>query len=76
MVEDPLSEQLLHREFRAGQIVIVDATDEEPEEAAEDQDDAGSRSKRGTGKANGRRIVFKAVEGFEPPPAVEEMVAH
>ena len=68
MVEDPLSEQLLHREFRAGQIVIVDATDDPPAEGT-----GGATKPDGTPK---RRIVFKAVEGFEPPPAVEEMVAH
>ena len=33
----------------------------------------GATNADGTPK---RRIVFKAVEGFEPPPAVEEMVAH
>ena len=68
LVEDPLSEQLLHREFRAGQIVIVDATDEPPEEDTGDATNPDGSPKR--------RIVFKAVEGFEPPPAVEEMVAH
>ncbi|MDE0668961.1 MAG: AAA family ATPase, partial [bacterium] len=68
LVEDPLSEQLLHREFRAGQIVIVDASDEPP-----DEDTADAEKPDGSPK---RRIVFKAVEGFEPPSAVEEMVAH
>ncbi len=68
LVEDPLSEQLLNREFRAGQIVIVDATDDRP---LEDPGDAATPD-----DAPKRRIVFKAVEGFEPPSAVEEMVAH
>ena len=35
MVEDPLSERLLHKEFRAGEIVIVDV--EEDEEASGQQ---------------------------------------
>ncbi len=50
LVEDPLSEQLLYKKFRAGEIVIVDAEDD-PE------------SPKGE-----RKIVFRAVEGFEPPP--------
>ena len=55
LVEDPLSERLLLKEFKAGQIIVVDV---EP-----DQDEPNQRS-----------IVFKAVEGFEPP-SVEEFVA-
>ncbi len=50
LVEDPLSEQLLYKKFRAGEIVIVDAEDD-PE------------SPKGE-----RMIVFRSVEGFEPPP--------
>jgi ATP-dependent Clp protease ATP-binding subunit ClpC len=42
MVEDPLSEKILWKEFRAGETVIVDVENEE--------------------------IVFRAIEGFEPPP--------
>ena len=53
LVEDPLSERLLHKEFRAGEIVIVDVEDDPLEE----------------GK---RVVVFRAIEGFEPPqPAFE-----
>ena len=55
LVEDPLSERLLLKEFKAGQIVVVDVED--------DEDDPNQRS-----------IIFKAVEGFEPP-SVEEFVA-
>ncbi len=55
LVEDPLSERLLLKEFKAGQIVVVDVE--------HDQDDPNQRS-----------IIFKAVEGFEPP-SVEEFVA-
>jgi ATP-dependent Clp protease ATP-binding subunit ClpC len=42
MVEDPLSEKILWKEFRVGETVIVDAED--------------------------AQIVFRSVEGFEPPP--------
>ena len=42
MIEDPLSERLLYKEFAAGVTVIVDA--------------------------EGDEIVFRSVEGFEPPP--------
>ncbi len=48
LVEDPLSERLLYKEFRAGHIIIVDA------EA--DPDNEGEM-----------RIVFRSIEGFEPP---------
>jgi ATP-dependent Clp protease ATP-binding subunit ClpC len=55
MVEDPLSEKILYKEFRAGEIVIVDV---EPDPDSED---------------GGKRIVFRAIEGFEPePPALAE----
>ena len=53
LVEDPLSEKLLYKEFRAGEIIIVDVEDD-PEYPGEQQ------------------IVFRAIEGFEPPP-VEEL---
>ncbi|HRW39784.1 MAG TPA: AAA family ATPase, partial [Aquihabitans sp.] len=49
-VEDPLSERLLYKQFRAGEIVIVDV---------------------GTDESGDRAIVFRAVEGFEPPPTPE-----
>jgi ATP-dependent Clp protease ATP-binding subunit ClpC len=42
MVEDPLSERILWKEFRAGETVFVDAEGEE--------------------------IVFRSIEGIEPPP--------
>ncbi len=48
-VEDPLSEKLLYKEYRAGEIIIVDV---EPDPENDGQPD----------------IVFRAVEGFEPPP--------
>ncbi|MBO0702148.1 MAG: ATP-dependent Clp protease ATP-binding subunit [Candidatus Dormibacteraeota bacterium] len=49
LVEDPLSEKILWKEFRAGETIIVDV--------------------EGTdGVGEGREIVFRAVEGIEPPP--------
>src|SRR5690348_14047880 len=42
MVEDPLSERILWKEFHAGETIIVDALEDE--------------------------IVFRAIEGIEPPP--------
>ncbi|MDQ3756910.1 MAG: ATP-dependent Clp protease ATP-binding subunit [Actinomycetota bacterium] len=42
LVEDPLSERILWKEFRAGETIIVDAENDE--------------------------VVFRSVEGFEPPP--------
>src|SRR4249919_2016914 len=48
-VEDPLSERILHKEFRAGEIIIVD-TEDDPD------------------RPNEKRVVFRAIEGFEPPP--------
>jgi ATP-dependent Clp protease ATP-binding subunit ClpC len=53
-VEDPLSEKLLYKEFRAGEIVTVDV-----EHDPENDEDV---------------IVFRSVEGFEPP-SVEELEA-
>jgi ATP-dependent Clp protease ATP-binding subunit ClpC len=41
-VEDPLSERILWKEFRAGETIVVDA--------------------------EGDEIVFRSVQGFEPPP--------
>jgi ATP-dependent Clp protease ATP-binding subunit ClpC len=49
LVEDPLSEHILHKQFRAGEIILVDV---EP-----DPD-----------KPNEKRISFRSVEGFTPPP--------
>src|SRR5262249_13961054 len=42
MVEDPLSEKILWKEFHAGETIVVDAEADE--------------------------IVFRAIEGVEPPP--------
>ncbi len=55
LVEDPLSERLLLKEFTAGQIVVVDIDNE-----IEDETDS--------------KIIFKTVEGFEPP-SVEDFIA-
>ena len=56
LVEDPLSERLLHKEFRAGEIVIVDV---EPDPLNE----------------GGLIVVFRAIEGFEPPEPELERTA-
>jgi ATP-dependent Clp protease ATP-binding subunit ClpC len=54
-VEDPVSERMLLKEFRAGEIIVVDV---EPDpETGEDM------------------IVFRAVEGFTPPPMELEAAA-
>ena len=53
MVEDPLSERLLVKEFRAGEIIIVDV--------APDPESDGDL-----------QIVFRSIEGFEPPVPVLE----
>ncbi|HJM98901.1 MAG TPA: ATP-dependent Clp protease ATP-binding subunit [Acidimicrobiales bacterium] len=55
LVEDPLSERLLLKEFTAGQIIVVDVDSQIDSET-------------------GSKIIFKAVEGFEPP-SVEEFIA-
>jgi ATP-dependent Clp protease ATP-binding subunit ClpC len=47
LVEDPLSEKILWKEFRAGETIIVDV----------EADESGEKA-----------IVFRAMEGFEPPP--------
>ncbi len=49
LVEDPLSESILNKQFRAGEIIVVDA---EP-----DPDKPGEK-----------RVAFRTVEGFNPPP--------
>ncbi len=46
LVEDPLSEKILWKEFRAGETIIVDVEGEDSE----------------------RAVVFRSIEGFEPPP--------
>jgi ATP-dependent Clp protease ATP-binding subunit ClpC len=46
LVEDPLSEKILWKEFRAGETIIVEAE----------------------GEGEEREIVFRSVEGIEPPP--------
>ena len=60
LIEDPLSERLLHKEFKAGEIVIVDVEDV-PEENADDS------------TYDGKKVVFRSTAGFEPPTM--EMVA-
>tara|TARA_B100000029_G_scaffold22913_3_gene22850 strand:+ start:343 stop:2889 length:2547 start_codon:yes stop_codon:yes gene_type:complete len=54
LIEDPLSERLLHKEFKAGEIVIVDVEDV-PEEETDDS------------TYEGKKVVFRSVAGFEIP---------
>ena len=54
LIEDPLSELLLQKEFKAGEIVIVDVEDV-PEESADDS------------THEGKKVVFRSTAGFEPP---------
>ena len=54
LIEDPLSERLLHKEFKAGEIVIVDV-EEVPEEETDDS------------TYEGKKVVFRSVAGFEIP---------
>ena len=56
LVENPLSERLLQKEFRAGEIIVVDAED--------DPDSEGQR-----------RVVFRVIEGFEPPREISKASA-
>ena len=46
MIEDPLSEKILWKEFHAGETIVVDVE----------------------GEGDSAEIVFRAVEGVEPPP--------
>ena len=54
LIEDPLSERLLYKEFKAGEIVIVDVEDV-PEDSADDS------------TYDGKKVVFRSTAGFEPP---------
>ena len=54
LIEDPLSERLLHKEFKAGEIVVVYVE----EVAEEDADDSTHE---------GKKVVFSSVAGFEVP---------
>ncbi|MEE2768399.1 MAG: ATP-dependent Clp protease ATP-binding subunit [Actinomycetota bacterium] len=59
LVEDPLSERLLLKEFSAGEIIVVDTEDTESSGDVDGQiADQGSA---------GKRIVFRTTAGFEPP---------
>ena len=54
LVEDPLSEKLLLKEFRAGEIIIVDV---EPDPEADPEAETEAELV----------VVFRSIEGFEPP---------
>ena len=52
LIEDPLSEHILNKQFRAGEIIVVDVADDDD-------------------KPGFKKITFRSVEGFVPPPAPE-----
>jgi ATP-dependent Clp protease ATP-binding subunit ClpC len=61
LVEDPLSERLLNKEFTAGEIIVVDV-DQADGDGTADADRADKAE--GDGAAT---LVFRAIAGFEPP---------
>ena len=62
LVEDPLSERILRKEFRVGETIVVVA---EPVTA----DEAAQSEAKGTPLVVGElHLTFKAIEGIEPPP--------
>ena len=63
MIEDPLSERILWKEFRVGQTIIVDVETITPE-AAEAFDVKGAPPLI----AGEKQLTFSAIEGLEPPP--------
>jgi ATP-dependent Clp protease ATP-binding subunit ClpC len=66
MVEDPLSERILWKEFRVGETILVDVETITPE-AAEAFDVKGAPPL----VAGEQQLTFTAIEGVEPPPPVE-----
>jgi ATP-dependent Clp protease ATP-binding subunit ClpC len=63
MIEDPLSERILWKEFRVGQTIIVDVETVTPE-MAEAFDVKGAPPL----VAGEKQLTFTAIEGLEPPP--------
>ena len=63
MVEDPLSERILWKEFRVGETIIVDVETITPE-VAEAYDVKGAPPL----VAGEQQLTFTAIEGIEPPP--------
>src|SRR5476649_2462858 len=66
MVEDPLSERILWKEFRVGDTIVVDVETITPEAAAA-YDVKGAPPL----VAGEQQLTFTAIEGVEPPPPVE-----
>jgi ATP-dependent Clp protease ATP-binding subunit ClpC len=66
LVEDPLSERILWKEFRVGETILVDTETITPEMAA-------AHDVKGADPlvAGEQQLTFTAIEGFEPPPPVE-----
>ena len=63
MVEDPLSERILWKEFRVGETIMVDVETITPEAAAA-YDVKGAPPL----VAGEQQLTFTAIEGIEPPP--------
>ena len=63
MIEDPLSERILWKEFRVGETIVVDVETITPEAAAA-YDVKGAPPL----VAGEQQLTFTAIEGIEPPP--------
>ena len=63
MIEDPLSERILWKEFRAGETIVVDVETISVEQAA-------AFDVKGAPPlvAGEQQLTFRAIEGVEPPP--------
>ena len=67
MVEDPLSERILWKEFRVGETIVVDVETITPEIAAA-HDDVKGTAPLVVGE---QQLSFKAIEGLGEPPPIE-----
>ncbi len=63
MIEDPLSERILWKEFRVGETIIVDV-ETITSEAAAAYDVKGAPPL----VAGEQQLTFTAIDGIEPPP--------
>ncbi len=66
MIEDPLSERILWKEFRSGETIVVDVETITPEVAA--AFDVKGAPPLVVGE---QQLTFKAIEGVDQPPPVE-----
>jgi ATP-dependent Clp protease ATP-binding subunit ClpC len=63
LIEDPLSERILWKEFRVGETIVVDVETVTPDMV--EQSDAKGQTPLVAGEL---RLTFQAIEGLEPPP--------